>query len=110
MEKFPNNGKVTFSDLTDLVGIPDEKAGKKALTAEELRNRLKYIAGLCYALSCDLQHVDVTVTQKPREVKLIKSRPKETFEQRERRLEAAKARVRRRKEAQKGEHGNDSDK
>lgn len=38
----------------------DENANKyEGLTAQEIRNRLKHIAGLCYALSCDLKNLEI---------------------------------------------------
>ncbi len=41
-------------------GVPNESDGVRfGLTKNELRARLKHIAGLCYALSCDISNVEI---------------------------------------------------
>lgn len=41
-------------------GVPNESDNSHfGLTKDELRNRLKHIAGLCYALSCDISNVEI---------------------------------------------------
>lgn len=40
--------------------VPDEsESAGIGLTTEELRNRLKHIAGLCYSLSCEISNADL---------------------------------------------------
>ncbi len=40
--------------------VPDEsETSGIGLTSEELRNRLKHIAGLCYSLSCEISNAEL---------------------------------------------------
>ena len=45
-----------MNDSENLNTVPDESEDSGfGLTGQELKNRLKHIAGLCYALSCDVK-------------------------------------------------------
>lgn len=48
-----------MDEIEELTGVPDEsQSAAFGLTKKEARNRLKHIAGLCYALSCDIANLD----------------------------------------------------
>lgn len=59
-EGIEDERKDDFGGIGEPDGLPDEmETSTFGLTKQELRNRLKHIAGLCYALSCDITNVEI---------------------------------------------------
>ena len=67
-----------MDEIEELTGVPDESENAAfGLTQKEARNRLKHIAGLCYALSCDIANLDDETEYLRMENEYLRSRLRE---------------------------------
>lgn len=49
-----------MDEIKDMKDVSEENLNRYAgLTLQEARHRLKHIAGLCYALSCDISNLEI---------------------------------------------------
>ena len=64
-----------FKKIEEEGGVPDERVVSTfGLTKAELKTRLKHIAGLCYALACDITNVEIEAEFLREENRYLKAR------------------------------------